>query len=234
MDGVVPLAPSFDTVGLLAPDARTLAAGARALLGRAASAGPSAGDARLVVVQEVLADSAPAVAAEVRRVAAGLGAAAAPIALGVDLGAALAAFRTWQGFEAWQAHGAWISAARPDLGPGIAARFAAASRVTAEEAQAARRQAATVRDAVLAATADGTVLVVPGAAGAAPEPAAGAAVHEAQRARTLRLTCVAGLAGAPVVVLPLARDEGLPLGVAFIGHPGTDLDLLALAETVRP
>jgi Asp-tRNA(Asn)/Glu-tRNA(Gln) amidotransferase A subunit family amidase len=183
---------------------------------------------------ETLADATPAVAAEVRRVATALGASSAPLTLGIDLGDAVAAFRSWQGWEAWQAHGAWIAAARPGLGPGIAARFAAASRVTEEEAGAARRHAATVRDAVLAATADGTVLVVPGAAGAAPAPTPDVALHEAQRARTLRLTCVAGLAGAPVVLLPLARDEGLPLGIAFIGHPGTDLELLAFAAQVRP
>ena len=234
MDGIVPLAPSFDTAGLVAADAPTLAAGARALLGSgSAPPAPPARAPRLAVVEEVLADATPAVTAEVRRVAATLGAASTPAPLGIDLGAAVAAFRAWQGWEAWQAHGAWIEAARPDFGPGIAARFAAASRVTAAEADGARRHAAKVRDAVLAATADGTVLVVPGAAGAAPEPTPDAALHEAQRARTLRLTCIAGLAGAPVVVLPLARDEGLPLGIAFIGHPGTDLELLAFAEGLR-
>jgi amidase len=233
MDGVVPLAPSFDTAGLVAADASTLAAGARALLG-GGDPRPTPGGPRLVMVDEILADATPAVAAEVRRVATGLGAEAQPRALGIDLGDAVAAFRAWQGWEAWQEHGAWIGTARPALGPGIAARFAAASRVTAEEADAARRHAATARDAVLAATADGTVLVVPGAAGAAPAPSPDAALHEAQRARTLRLTCLAGLAGAPVVVLPLAADEGLPLGIAFIGHPGSDLELLAFAAGLHP
>jgi amidase len=230
MTGVVPLAPSFDTAGLLATNARLLTAGARALLGAADASGAVSG---LALVGEVLDDAAPATAAEVRRVAASLGAPPTARRLGIDLGAALAAFRAWQGWEAWRAHGEWIEATRPDLGPGIAARFAAAARVTASEADAARRHAATVRDAVLSATADGTVLVVPGAAGAAPAPTPDTTFHEAHRARTLRLTCVAGLAGAPVVVLPLAQDDGLPLGVAFIGHPGRDLALLAFAEGVR-
>lgn len=229
--GVVPLAPSFDTAGLLATDAHMLAAGARALLGAADADGDVTG---LALVGEVLDDAAAATAAEVRRVAAALGAPPNARRLGIDLAAAVAAFRAWQGWEAWQAHGAWIEATRPALGPGIAARFAAAAQVTAAEADAARRHAATVRAAVLAGTADGTVLVVPGAAGAAPAPTPDAGLHEAQRSRTLRLTCVAGLAGAPVVVLPLARDEGLPLGVAFIGHPGSDLALLAFAERLRP
>jgi len=48
------------------------------------------------------------------------------------------------------------------------------------------------------------------------------------------LTCVAGLAGAPVVVLPLAHDGDLPLGIAHMGAPGSDRALLRwAAETVR-
>lgn len=233
MTGVVPLAPSFCTAGLLAADAATLATGAQVLLG-ATTPGAVASVTRLALAAELLDDATPTVAAAVRAAAAGLGASPDPLTLGIDLGEALRAFRTWQGREAWQTHGAWITSARPDLGPGIAARFAAASAVTAAEAEDARAAGRAVRDAVHAATADGTVLVVPGAASAAPAPTPDPARHEAQRTRTLRLTCVAGLAGAPVVVLPLATDEGLPLGVGLIGHPGSDLDLLAFAASVLP
>jgi amidase len=49
------------------------------------------------------------------------------------------------------------------------------------------------------------------------------------RARALELTCLAGLAGAPVVVVPALSDEGLPVGAALVGGPDTDLALLALA-----
>ena len=51
----------------------------------------------------------------------------------------------------------------------------------------------------------------------------------AARTATMRLTCLAGLAGAPVVVLPLANDAGLPRGVAHLGAPGTDRSLLRWA-----
>jgi amidase len=228
MDGIVPLAPSFDTAGLVAADAKVLAAGARALLG--ATTPSSSSIARFVLVEEVLGDVSPAAASENRRVAAGLGAAETPLSLGVDVNAALGAFRALQGREAWQAHGAWIETAHPVFGPGIAARFRAAAAVTDEEVAAAAEVRAAVRAALLEATADGTVLVIPAAAGAAPTPVPDPDVHEAQRVRTLRLTCLAGLAGAPVVVLPLAADDDLPLGIAFVGHPGSDLALLSFAE----
>jgi Asp-tRNA(Asn)/Glu-tRNA(Gln) amidotransferase A subunit family amidase len=41
---------------------------------------------------------------------------------------------------------------------------------------------------------------------------------------------MAGLAGVPVVVAPLATMFGFPLGIAFVGAPGTDLALLDLVR----
>ena len=86
-------------------------------------------------------------------------------------------------------------------------------------AQAVRDE---VRRVVAEATAGGRIVLGPAAAGAAPKPEDAADL----RARTIELTCVAGLAGAPVVVLPIDSDEGLPLGVACMAAPGSDLALL--------
>ena len=119
------------------------------------------------------------------------------------------------------------------MGPGIAARFQLASQITPDVVDRADVVRAVVRDAVVRATADGTILVQPAAAGAAPPlvvaGADGRAALERRRTATLRLTCIAGLAGAPVVVLPVAVDGGLPLGVAFVGAPGADHRLLRWA-----
>jgi len=223
-EGVVPLAPSFDTVGLLAPDMPALMAGAVALLGPDSS--PDGAPSRLAVV------ALPGVLGDV---ASQLGLTADPIDLGVDLDDAVQAFRWLQGAEAWATHGPWITATNPAFGPGIASRFKAASAVTAADVAAGNKFRDDIAAAVRAATADGTILVMPAAPGPAPLPHPAAAVADAQRGQTLRLTCLAGLAGAPVVVAPLLRAEGLPLGVAFIGAPGTDRQLLRWAtETVMP
>jgi amidase len=142
--------------------------------------------------------------------------------------------RARQSWEAWQAHGAWITATQPTMGRGIAARFAAGAQVTIDEVELADELRAAVRQRVIDATDGGTVLVLPAAAGAAPPIASDSpatrAAHEAQRLATLRLTCIAGLAGAPVLVVPLARIDGLPLGVAFLGAPGSDRRMLAWAR----
>ena len=48
----------------------------------------------------------------------------------------------------------------------------------------------------------------------------------------MRLTCVAGLAGAPAVSLPLATRSGLPCGVSLVAAPGRDRALLDLAVSL--
>jgi amidase len=152
--------------------------------------------------------------------------------LGLDLEVAREAFRLLQGRETWAAHGAWIEAVRPTFGPDIAMRFAAAARITAAEADEARPVRQQARDAVVAATEGGRVLVVPAAAGPAPPLDADDAATAATRADTMLLTCIAGMAGAPAVVLPGARVDGLPVGVCFIGAPGSDRALLAWAASL--
>jgi amidase len=61
------------------------------------------------------------------------------------------------------------------------------------------------------------------------EPAA----RDELRGGTLMLTAPAGMAGAPVVTLPLAQVEGLPVGVALVGLPGDDDTLVAVAVAER-
>jgi amidase len=151
------------------------------------------------------------------------------VELGVDLDAGARAFRFLQRREAWTEHGAWITEMHPDMGPGIAARFAEAALVTDEEVAWAQQTRDTVRRMVVDATAGGRVLLGPAATGGAPRLHEDPQVRDATRAGTLPLTCLAALAGAPVVVLPLAHDHGLPLGVACLAAPGSDLDLLAWA-----
>jgi amidase len=197
--GIVHLARSFDTVGVLARDVALLVAAADALLAGRPQGQPVTSAAPLADV------------------------------LDVDVASCAEAFRLIQGFEAWAEHGAWITKAHPDFAPDIAERFSAASQITPHDVNPALQLRKAVRDRVLEATGDGRVLVGPATAGGAPALDADADTIAATRAATMRLTCVAGLSGAPVVVLPLARDNELPLGVAHMGAPGSDRALLRWA-----
>jgi Asp-tRNA(Asn)/Glu-tRNA(Gln) amidotransferase A subunit family amidase len=242
--GVFLLAPSFCTVGLFARQGPMLAAGWQALVSGATDPGwserPSRPVGGLAVVPELsaLADpsAAPGIARALRDLARRLGVPLSEATLGgpAAIERYLAAFRTLQMAEAWQRHGSWISAQSRDLGPGIAARFAAAAHVTvgeADEANAVRGELRAVLEAQLGAD---LYLVQPTASGAAPPIGLEGPLKDDLRLRTLELTAPAGLAGSPVVSLPLADDDDLPVGLALVGLPGDDETLVACAARTVP
>src|SRR5208283_3122733 len=49
------------------------------------------------------------------------------------------------------------------------------------------------------------------------------------RHQAMCLLCIAGLAGLPQLSLPLARIDGLPLGLSIVGRRGADTMLLSMA-----
>ncbi|WP_433502333.1 AtzH-like domain-containing protein [Pseudonocardia halophobica] len=238
-DGVLPLAPSFDTVGWVARAVGPALRVAEVLLPDASATPAAAPPVRTVVLPTAEGHAIPDVAAACAdRRAALVAEGLLPGAEVVDLAAEtleewFAAFRTVQAFEAWAAHGEWITAHPGALGVDVGGRFAAAAAVTVAGADAARATVAEAR-ARLREVLDGAVLVLPSSAGGAPARDASAAEVEAERAGTLRMTCLAGLAGAPAVSVPLLRTaDGRPAGLCLVGGPGTDLDLLRLAATLE-
>lgn len=253
-DGVVPLAPSFDTIGLLAANGHVPAAATRALFAGngAGGSGRAGGDKdavanraqprrlrRLLLAKDLLALADPNVATLLEAVGKALASALGFSFEQVDLGAPgdiLAwrdAFRTIQLYEVWQVHGRWVSEKRPKFGPGIAARFAAAAvaeRDQAERARKVRHDASLAFETLLSGDA---LLMQPAAAGPAPMPHVSPEEKDDLRARTLALTAPAGMAGVPVLTLPLASTDTLPVGLALAGLPGDDEALVSLAERVE-
>jgi amidase len=238
-EGVLPLAPSFDTVGWLTRDVAISQAVASVLLPPASHGSPTSPDgaaARTIRLPSVegLAESA-ALALFARRVTQLEAAGRLPAAEQADLPQEtleewFTAFRTVQAHEAWQVHGAWITAHPGALGDDVMARFTAAAAVTGSQAAEARAVAAKAR-ADLTRWLDGAVLVLPTVPGPAPPRAAGAAEIDDVRGRTLRMCCLAPLAGAPAVSLPLTGGVA-PVGLCLVGAPGTDTALLTLAKAL--
>ncbi|MCD2194762.1 amidase [Actinomycetospora endophytica] len=229
--GMLPLAPSFDAVGWLTRDAGTLRRVTTALL-------PSAGVAPVVcgvVVPALIAGLPGPVRSAFDEAVAGLGlSSVGTVAVAADLLARwAAAFRTVQGHEAWAAHGAWVAAHPDALGPDVASRFATASTISGDEAVAARAVVAEARSALREILAPGVVLLLPSASGPAPrrDVVPGAPEVEAARAATLGLTCLAGLAGAPALSMPLMTVDGAPVGLSAIAAPGSDSSLGALTRS---
>ncbi|MDN4644234.1 amidase [Arthrobacter sp. PsM3] len=232
--GLLPLAPSFDTVGWMARDAATLTAVGSVLLPQNQPAVPLA-DA--VFVPELLALAEPDVGRAVKECLSDW--AGTPGLPNLDTASLrtgelpewLAAFQTVQGHEAWQQHGPWVSQHWDSLGADVAGRFRAASLIGRRQADDARDVLRAARQHIRAVVGGG-LLVLPSASSVAPllgEAALAGDVIERVRRATMRLSCIAGIAGLPAVNLPLATDGGLPCGLSVVGPANRDAELLALA-----
>lgn len=242
LDGVMPLAPGFDTVGWFARDSLLLQQVGTILLERSApvTGNPAAAHNGLPDQVLIVEDAFAGVDASIR-------AALAPVvdrvtsALGAprDITISPTGLEEWgeifsiiQGAEIWRSHGAWISANRPNFGPGVAERFLWASHIDARsEADARQRRAAIVArlDAILA---PGVMLCLPSQPALPPRLRTPVAELTAYRKRALSLLCIAGLGGLPQITVPLGEADDCPVGLSLIGSRGSDAALLAAARRI--
>jgi amidase len=230
-DGVMPLAQSFDTVGLLAADPEHLRRAATLLLGESGSAPPPS---RLLVSPRLFAaaDDEVANAAETaaEALASRLGAELSETSLLDDAPTpeeAMAAFNVLQGVQVWRNYGDWVESSSPSLGPDIAARLERASGFGPEDIAGAEPVASAIAAAVARLEPE-EALVLPATGTPAPGRRAGADERERARVSAGQLTSIATLAGAPSISMPLLQ-AGAPLGLSLVGRPGGDLSLLAAA-----
>lgn len=233
-DGLLALAPTFDTVGWLTRDPETLATCAR--VSAPGAARTELGD-RVVVAPALLEGLGDAIEGAFRDGVARLAAEGRLLPPEtVDLARvdeAREAFRVVQAAEAWALHGPWLRS-HPDAVVGaVAERFRIAAAVTPDETTRAREALAACRRTFASALGD-AVLLLPSAASPAPSTAAPAAAVDLMRRRTLRLTCVAGVLGAPALSVPLLEVGGAPLGLCLVGPRDADDALVDLgARLVR-
>ncbi|WP_234193029.1 amidase [Pseudacidovorax sp. NFM-22] len=232
LEGALDLAPSLDTCGWFARDIGTFARVADVLLGADPAQLPTA--PRLLRPTDLWALATPEAADALQPALAQVEAAfgtATPVEAALEgFDALYWHFRHIQGREAWMTDGPLIERFAPPLGPGVKERFAFSRGVT--DAQVAEAQAFRTRfGAHLAALLghDG-VLVMPTMPDIAPLRSDPESALEDYRNRSIRLLCLAGLAGFPQLSLPLARRDDAPLGLSLLGPAGSDRSLIALAE----
>jgi amidase len=232
LEGVMPLAPSFDTVGWFARDPQLFATAGRVLLGERS---PGRQPARLLLAEDAVAraESATqdALRPAIRALEERLGA-ARPVTVSADgLDAWHEVFRTLQGAEAWAEHGAWIESARPRIGPFLVERLRLAAALTRDEVAAAEARRALIRRRLDELLGDDALLLLPSAPGPATRVDAAMAEHERVRVRTIGITCIASLGGLPQVSLPLARVAEGPVGLSLLAGRGQDALLLDLVAS---
>lgn len=231
--GVVPLAPSFDTVGFLAREPRTFVSVASVLLGSADKAAVE----RVLVADDAL-ELCDAGVAELldhllQRACTALSVNEVErIKLAPEGFEPLrAAFRRLQAREAFQQHGAWLSHVKPNLSPAIAERFAYGRELleSGEGLAEDTRVREALRERLTSLLEPRTLLFLPATPGIAPRLDAGAEALEKFRMRALELTSIASLTGLPQLVVPARELDGAPLGLSFVGPAGSDAWLGGLA-----
>jgi len=222
MDGVVPFAPGFDTVGLFARDADVLQRGAHALLQSAPAPRESA---TLLLAADTLALMQEQCLPALETAARALHPSADVAVFAGEVAAFLEGYRVLQSDQIARALGPFLHT-RPRFGPTIAPRFASVFDVTSQEVQrwAAWRKMQRARLHELLAP--GRFLLLPAAPGIAPKRFLRDDAAEAFYIAALSLNAVAGLAGLPVVTVPVAQVEGCPLGLSIMAGPGEDESLL--------
>lgn len=227
--GVMPLAPSYDTVGWFASDFRRLSRVAAVLLDEPVPRPRGLPPLLLPTDAWRLADRRAS--AVLRPIADAWD--AQPMRLFdrsmLDLHAC---YRVVQGYEIWRRHKAWIERVRPRFGPTIAPRFADAATINAIDYAAMRRSRRHLATSVRKAIASGALLVIPTAPGIALPRDPSAAALTRFYPRALALNAIAGHAGLPQVSLPVAELDGCPLGLSLIGAAGDDTRLLAAAGSL--
>lgn len=231
-EGLLPLAPTFDTVGWLTRTAATLRS---ALMASIPVDRPEAQPAARLATAPALLEPLDRIVRQAqsdfldRALASGfLAAPPDEVDLG-DVDQALDAFRTVQAYEAWQVHGAWLADHPGAVSGAVADRFRIAAAVSEADARAAGAVLATHR-ARFTRLLEERTLVLPSAASVAPPRTAPPADLDRVRAQTLRLTCIAGVAGAPALSVPVLTVNGAPLGLCLVGRRGGDARLIALAQ----
>jgi amidase len=227
-EGIVPLSQTFDTVGWFARDAATLKRITEALI---PELGATPTKLWRLTEADALTDEATRAAMAAIETRVGLPVEVLPDEV-IEAWGGLEKLRqtyvTVQAWDAWQNHRAWIERDHPVFGPAIAKRFEIASKVTDDEATAAREVLEAFRARLRGALGNG-VLLLPATAGPAPLIGEDETAVDAVRVKTMRLTSPAGLASLPQITIPILGADGLPRGVGLLGPAHSDRRLCALA-----
>lgn len=245
--GVNPLAPTFDTVGILAMSVNILTQVAAVLLSLEVPAPGPVGTVHLL--EEPLALCDP----EVREAMSG------PFRLvrrlfgnkvretsirDIDGEPPDTALTTWydtyctlQWAEIRSALGAWVDAVQPTFGPRIKVNFELTRTLDRQKIGAASRRREDYCRRLAGFLGPGDLLCLPTTPALAPlkaslghnrtDPAQGT-----YYLRSLSLTSIAGIGRLPQVTLPLGEAGGVPIGLSLLAGHGRDAFLLGVAAQV--
>ncbi len=243
--GVMPFAPTLDTVGVFTRSAKLLHRIAAALLATDVTTTTSTTPGSIYLVSEAFELPDPAVRESlgkpISRLHEILGRQVSKKSLGqvcgderaADLTTWLTIYRVLQGTEFESCLGSWIADAKPAFGPALIAGLEFVKkldRTRIGESVSLREHYAGRLNAELAS---GDLLCVPTAPTVAPLKDSKAYDRSSDYYwRTLAINAIAGVGRLPQVSMPLGEVDGVPVGLSLLAAHGRDLELLAVATRV--
>jgi amidase len=247
--GVNPLAPTFDTVGILTGSAKVLARVASVLLVCEDISGEEPGTIHLLEEAFSIADTDVRQALEdpVRNVRSLFGGRLRDISVrefqdeseaseGTGLQGWHDTFSVLQWAEIQSCLGAWVEAEKPAFGPEVAQNFDLIKSLDRRRVRLATQRREKYFRRLKALLGPNDLLCMPTAPALAPlkgtiTPRGHVSADDDYYSRLLSLTSVAGLGRLPQVSLPLAESSGgVPVGLSVLAAHGRDDFLLSVIK----
>ena len=231
IEGVAPLAPTFDTIGVLARSVANIRTACAVLAGRALP-GNAPLPRRLTIATVTEADLAPAdpaVMAMMRTVLHRLGARGHRIVPAV-LPRSLAALQGLNGtivaYEAWRAFHRQVEDSASPMDPHVRRRILAGKTISSADYRRSMHEMAAMARAFRESLAGIDAVLLPGT----PIPAAGLETVDEAAIPLSRYTRLANCLDLCGIALPVGTTaEGAPLGIQLLAPAGQDARLLDIA-----
>lgn len=234
VDGMLPQAPSSDTLGWFTRDAKTMARVAETLFGASV---PAELPKELVVATDMFefcdASSRDALQPALARLTKLIGQRRNVQLAPEGITTWAQAQRNIQLAEAWETFGAWVNAENPCFAFLVSRALQYGATVTSSERESASKVRSSVRARMASLIPTGTVLCLPTAPGIAPLRGETLDALSEQRDRINCACCLGGLAGHPQLNLPLAEVEGAPVGLSIVAGRGEDLTTITVAAALE-
>ncbi len=234
-DGVLPLGPSFDTVGWFSKEPALLRNAGKVLLAKPPYQESSFKlPGRIIIPEECLAilDSSLKAYFEnrARSVVASL---ADPVIknLSLNLEAIYHVFSTGRAFEAWRHLGGWLTGNDPLMAPDIKERLLSCSSVSESQYKDAMDQMERFKEK-LDFILEESLLCLPTVWAWPPLINAPAAEMAANRSRNVLLTSISSVSGVPQIAIPIKHESGCFFSLSLIAARNKDELLLDCLDSL--